>query len=69
MICPAALIRAQAHLAEDFLKSLREHGTTLPYADRMLDFKGLNTRIGINEMAETGARYDPSFRVAPAAGN
>jgi 2-methylisocitrate lyase-like PEP mutase family enzyme len=68
VICPAALIRAQAHLAEDFLRSLRTHGSTRPYTGRMLDFNGLNTRIGIDELSAAGARYDASFRIAPVAG-
>jgi 2-methylisocitrate lyase-like PEP mutase family enzyme len=66
VISPAALIRAQAWMTEDFLRSLKAHGTTRPYADRMLDFTELNTRIGIQQLSSAGQRYDASFSVAPA---
>lgn len=66
VISPAALIRAQVHMAEDFLRSLKSSGSTRPYADRMLDFTGLNTRIGIEQLSMAGQRYDASFHVAPA---
>jgi 2-methylisocitrate lyase-like PEP mutase family enzyme len=67
VICPAALIRAQTHLAEHFLHSLKTHGSTGPWRERMLDFGGLNALIGIEGLSAEGARYDPAFAVMPAA--
>lgn len=61
VICPASLIRAQIHFAEGFLRSLRASGTTKAYAEQMLDFDGLNHRLGIEQLSVAGALYDRSF--------
>jgi 2-methylisocitrate lyase-like PEP mutase family enzyme len=63
VISPGALVRNLVHQAEIFLKSLREHGSTQPMLDSMLDFKGLNERLGIEEMAALGDRYDPGLKL------
>jgi 2-methylisocitrate lyase-like PEP mutase family enzyme len=57
-IFPGALVRAFAHMARGFLGSLAEHGTTAPYHDRMLDFKGLNDLLGTPALLELGKQYD-----------
>ena len=38
--------------------SLRQHGTTAPWRDRMLDFDGLNAMIGTPELLAAGKRYE-----------
>jgi 2-methylisocitrate lyase-like PEP mutase family enzyme len=57
-IFPGGLARAFAHMAQDFLASLRRAGSTLPYRDRMLGFDALNAVIGTPELLATGQRYD-----------
>lgn len=58
VIFPGGLVRAFAHMALEYFASLREHGTTLPFRSRMVDFAGLNALIGTEEMLERGRRYD-----------
>lgn len=65
VICPGALVRAQARLTVEFLQSLRANGTTMPMAGQMYDFTELNNRIGLQELSMTGTRYDGRFFVAP----
>ena len=49
--------------------SLRQHGSTTPWRDRMLDFDGLNAMIGTPELLAAGKRYEASgARAAVAAG-
>ncbi len=59
VIFPGGLVRALARTAREFFASLREHGTTTPFRDRMLDFDGLNALLGTEELLERAARYDP----------
>ncbi|MCB9947825.1 MAG: isocitrate lyase/PEP mutase family protein [Rhodospirillaceae bacterium] len=56
-IFPGGLVRALAAMARDYFASLKRHGTTAPFRDRMLDFTALNALIGTPEMLETGRRY------------
>lgn len=63
VISPGALVRNLVHQTEIFLKSLREYGTTQPMLGSMLDFGGLNARLGIEEMAALGDRYDPGLKL------
>jgi 2-methylisocitrate lyase-like PEP mutase family enzyme len=58
VIFAAGLARAFAHMAQDYLQSLRRSGGTLPFRDRMLDFDGLNAVIGTPELLAQGQRYD-----------
>lgn len=58
VIFPGALVRALAHLAREFLASLKVHGTTAPFRDRMLDLGGLNALIGTDDLLACGERYD-----------
>ena len=58
VIFPGGMVRALAHTAQAYLASLKEHGSTLPFRDNMLDFDGLNELIGTNEMLTLGAEYD-----------
>jgi len=57
-IFPGGLARAFARMAEDYFASLRAHGSTAPFAARMLDFDALNARIGTPDMLAAGQRYD-----------
>lgn len=59
VIFPGGIVRALAHTARDYYTSLRAHGTTAPFRDRMYDFAGLNEVIGTGEMLDRGKRYDP----------
>ena len=58
VIFPGGLARALAKAATDYFASLKRHGSTLPFADRMLDFDGLNHLLGTAELLELGASYD-----------
>jgi len=67
IIYPGALVRAVVWTAQRMLQSLREHGTTTHYRDRMLDIGGLNEVIGTRALLAAGERYDPT--IAPASIN
>ncbi len=58
VIFPGGTVRALARLLQDYFASLRAHGTTAPFRERMLDFNGLNALIGTPEMLALGRRYD-----------
>ena len=58
-IFPGGIVRALARQAQDYYASLRTHGTTAPFADRMHDFDSLNAVIGTPGMLALGKRYDP----------
>jgi 2-methylisocitrate lyase-like PEP mutase family enzyme len=58
VIFPGGIVRALAHMAGEYYVSLAEHGTSEPFRNRMLDFKGLNDLIGTPEMLELGKRYE-----------
>jgi len=58
VIFPGGIVRALAHAARDYYRSLAEAGSTKPFADRMLDFAGLNAMLGTSDMLARGARYE-----------
>jgi 2-methylisocitrate lyase-like PEP mutase family enzyme len=58
VIFPGGTVRAAARLMQEYFASLAAHGTTAPFRDRMLDFRGLNEIIGTAEMLALGKRYD-----------
>jgi len=58
VIFPGGTARAVAHALQAYYGSLREHGTTAPWRDRMLDFDQLNALIGTPGLLETASRYD-----------
>jgi len=58
VIFPGGLVRAFTHMAADYLRSLKESGSTQAYRDRMLDLAGLNRVLGTAEMLEQGKAYD-----------
>ena len=57
-IFPGGAARAVAHTLQGYYASLRAHGTTAPWRERMLDFDGLNAVIGTPELLAQGKRYD-----------
>jgi len=57
-IFPGGTARAVAHTLQSYYASLKQHGTTAPYRDRMLDFDQLNALIGTPELLALGKRYD-----------
>lgn len=59
VIFPGGLTRAFAKMATEYFGSLKAHGTTTPFRDRMLDFKGLQALLGTADMLAVGKRYDP----------
>lgn len=58
VIFPGGTVRALAHGLADYFASLRRHGTTKPFRDRMFDFRALNDVIGTPAMLSLGRRYD-----------
>ena len=64
VISPGALVRALIPAAENFLKSLKAHGTTKPWADSMIDLTGVNQRIGLDALMELGRTYEAEPREA-----
>jgi len=56
-IFPGGTVRAVAHTLQGYYASLRSHGSTVPWRERMLDFDGLNALIGTPELQALGKRY------------
>ncbi|MEO6270234.1 MAG: isocitrate lyase/PEP mutase family protein [Lautropia sp.] len=56
-IFPGGTARAVAHTLQAYYSSLRTHGSTLPWQDRMLDFDGLNQLIGTPDLMALGKRF------------
>jgi len=57
-IFPGGTVRALAHALADYFESLKAHGTTAPWRDKMLDFKGINDVLGTDDMLKAGRRYE-----------
>ena len=58
VIFPGGTARAVAHTLAGYYLSLRQHGSTAPWRDRMLDFDALNAALGTPQMLAEGKRYD-----------
>jgi 2-methylisocitrate lyase-like PEP mutase family enzyme len=58
VITPGALVRAVAHMAQTFLGTLREDGSTARFRERMLDFQEINGLLGLPDLMAEGERYD-----------
>ena len=58
VIFPGGIVRAFGRLASDYYASLKAHGTSEPFRDRMFDFNGLNDLIGTPDMLALGKRYE-----------
>jgi 2-methylisocitrate lyase-like PEP mutase family enzyme len=63
VIFPGGIVRALAHAAQRYYKSLHKHGSNTPLANQMFDFDGLNNVIGTPEMLALGQRYDGKSKV------
>jgi 2-methylisocitrate lyase-like PEP mutase family enzyme len=57
VIFPGGAARAAAFALRDYYASLAAHGSTRPFANRMLDFDGLNTLIGTPRLLAEAQRY------------
>lgn len=57
VISPGALLRALVPAAENFLGILRKDGSSDAALEGMLDLRGINERVGLEELLETGAQY------------
>lgn len=60
IIFPGAMVRIIAKAGQDYLKALKEDGSTAQVRDRMFDFDGLNNLLGTKELLDSGKRYDPA---------
>jgi 2-methylisocitrate lyase-like PEP mutase family enzyme len=58
-IFPGGTTRAVAHALQGYYASLKAHGSSAPWRERMLDFDGLNALIGTPALLAAGRRYDP----------
>jgi len=58
VIFPGGIVRALARTAEEYYASLKANGSNRPFADRMFDFNGLNSKIGTNDMLALGKQYE-----------
>jgi 2-methylisocitrate lyase-like PEP mutase family enzyme len=59
-IFPGGTARAVAHTLQGYYASLKQHQTTTPWRDQMLDFEGLNDVIGTAELVAKGKGYEAS---------
>lgn len=64
VIFPGGTARAVAHALQRYYASLKQHETTAPERDRMLDFDQLNALIGTPELLQESARYDAAAQQA-----
>lgn len=62
VISPGALMRAQTVVMESLLAHLRAEGSTIAWREKMLDFMGLNERLGLEETLAKAATYDSASR-------
>jgi 2-methylisocitrate lyase-like PEP mutase family enzyme len=58
VIFPGGIVRAMARTAQDYYRSLAQHGSNAPFQNQMFDFDGLNALIGTPEMLALGKRYE-----------
>lgn len=58
VIFPGGTARAVANTLAGYYASLRQHGSTTPWQEQMLDFDGLNAVIGTAEMLARGRSYE-----------
>lgn len=58
VIFPGGLVRAVLRQAQSYFQSLAQHGSNMPFRDRMADFDELNEAIGLPAMLAATAVYD-----------
>ncbi len=66
VIFPGGLVRALARCAAGYFASLKQHGSTEPYRDRMYDFTTLNGVLGTDALLAQGKLYDAANFEDPA---
>lgn len=57
VIFPGGAVRAVARQLQDYYGSLRAHGSTEPFREKMLDFQDLNDLLGTESLLAAGKRY------------
>lgn len=68
VIFPGGTVRALLHCFEGYFASLRQHGSTDRWRDRMADFSHMNEIVGTSEMLGLGQRYDAAADKTKAPG-
>jgi 2-methylisocitrate lyase-like PEP mutase family enzyme len=58
VIFPGGLVRALSWAAREYFASLKSHGSTEPFRNRMFDFNGLNAMLGTDATLARGKRYE-----------
>lgn len=58
VIFPGGTVRALAFGLREYFASLKAHGTTDPYRNRMMDFSGINGLLDTAAFQTRGKRYD-----------
>ncbi len=58
VIFPGGTVRALASCYAEYFASLKQHGTTAPFRDRMLDLTGINELVGTPQMLADGKKYE-----------
>jgi 2-methylisocitrate lyase-like PEP mutase family enzyme len=58
VIFPGGLVRARAHMEQNYFASLKEAGWNQPFRDRMLDVVQLNDLLGTEQILQDGQKYD-----------
>ena len=53
------MVRIIAKAGQDYLKALKDDGSTAQVRNRMFDFDGLNDLLGTKKLLESGKQYDP----------
>ena len=64
VIMPGALARAFAFMAEEFFAGVVRDGGSAAFQSRMLSFDEINRLVGLEELSESGARYDAASKRA-----
>ena len=58
VIFPGGTVRALAFALQEYFQSLKSHGTTTPWRNRMLDFAGINKLIDTDGFLARGKSFD-----------
>ena len=58
VIFPGGLVRSLAWTAREYFASLKAHGSTDPFRNRMFDFQGLQSLLGTEATLARGRAYD-----------
>jgi 2-methylisocitrate lyase-like PEP mutase family enzyme len=64
VITPGALVRAVIPHLESLLATLKATGSTKAFAGPMTDLKGVNQRIGLDDLVRQGQRFSPDLEAA-----